>query len=301
MRALVYDTYGNPDVLRVAAMPEPHAGPGQVRIKVSGASINPIDWKQVRGLMSGGKPLATATVPGVDASGVVDEVGEGVTGVSIGDDVLGLGSATQAEHAVLNSWAAKPSSLDWALAAAAPVAGETAERGLRLLGLAPGATLFVDGGAGGVGAVVVQMAVADGLTVIASAGPDNQDYLREIGAIPVVYGEGVVDRLRAAAPGGVDGVFDVAGKTAVDDLFAIAPSKDKVLSIANFGLAAQGGRVTGGGSGDARPFEALAKTAELLRESKVVIKVQTFPLDRAPEAYEKSLSGHLRGKLVLLP
>jgi NADPH:quinone reductase-like Zn-dependent oxidoreductase len=301
MRALTYDTYGGADVLHVAAMPEPHAEPGQVRIQVAAASINPIDWKLVTGAMSGGKPLDGPTIPGVDAAGVVDEVGEGVTGVSVGDDVFGLGSSTQAEHAVLRAWAAKPASVDWSVAAAAPVAGETAERGLRLLGIPRGGTVFVDGGAGGVGAVVVQMALADGLTVVASAGPGNQDYLREIGAIPVVYGDGVADRVRTAAPNGVDGVFDVAGQTPADVLFAIAPRKDQVLSIANFGLGELGGRVTGGGSGDSRPAEALVKTAELLRESKVVIKVQTFPLDRAPEAYATSLSGHVRGKLVLLP
>ena len=300
MKALTYTEYGGADVLRVAAMPEPHAGPGEVRIKVSAASINPVDWKQVGGFMSGGQPLAGPAVPGFDASGVVDEVGEGVTGVSVGDDVFGLGSSTQAELAVLRAWAPKPASLDWAVAAAAPVAGETSERVLRLAGVTSGQTLFVDGGAGGVGAVAVQMAIADGLTVIASAGKDNQDYLREIGAIPVLYGDGLVERVAAAAPGGVDAVFDVAGKTPSADLFAIAPSKDKVVSIANFSLAEEGGIVTGGGD-DSQPFDALAKTADLLQQNRIVIKVQTFPLDRAPEAYATSLSGHVRGKLVLLP
>src|SRR3954453_14955694 len=112
MRALTYDTYGGADVLHVAAMPEPHAEPGQVRIHVPAASINPIDWKLLSGAMSGGKPLDGPTIPGSDAAGVVDEVGEGVTGVSVGDDVFGLGSATQAEHAVLRAWAAKPASVD---------------------------------------------------------------------------------------------------------------------------------------------------------------------------------------------
>ena len=300
MKALVYTELGGADVLHVAAMPEPHAGPGQVRIRVSAASINPVDWKIVGGYMPGSEAPTGPQVPGFDAAGVVDEVGEGVSGVSVGDDVFGLGSATQAERAVLTAWAAKPASLDWAVAAASPVAGETSERAFRLLGLTRGQTVFVDGGAGGVGAVAVQMGVADGLTVIASAGPDNQDYLREIGAIPVTYGDGLVDRVRAAAPRGVDGVFDVAGKTANADLFALAPSPDKVVSIANFTLAQEGGIVTGGGA-DSQPFDALAKTAGLLKENQVVIKVQTFPLDRAQEAYATSLSGHVRGKLVLLP
>ena len=301
MRALIYDTYGGPEVLRVAAMPEPHAGPGQIRIKVSAASINPIDWKLVGGFMPGAAPLEGPVVAGADGSGVVDEVGEGGTGVSVGDDVLGLGSGTQAEYAVLSAWAAKPASLDWSVAAGAAATGETAERTLRLLGVTPGQTLFVAGGAGGVGAVVVQMAIADGVTVIASAGEGNQDYLREIRAIPVVYGDGLVERVRAAAPGGVDAVLDVAGKTPIEDLLALAPTADKALSIANFDLAAHGGRVTGSDPSEQRSFDALAKTAELVRESKIVVKVQTFPLDRAPEAYATSLSGHVRGKLVLLP
>jgi NADPH:quinone reductase-like Zn-dependent oxidoreductase len=221
--------------------------------------------------------------------------------VSVGDDVFGFGPATQAELAVLTAWAPKPASLDWSVAAAAPSALETSERVLRLIDAQPGQTVFVAGGAGGVGAVLVQMAVAAGLTVIASAGEDNQGYLREIRAIPVVYGDGLVDRVRRAAPGGVDAVIDVAGKTPADDLFALAPSRDRVISIANFDLASAGGRVTGGSASERHPVEALARGAELMRENKVVIKVQTFPLDRAPEAYATSLSGHVRGKLVLLP
>jgi NADPH:quinone reductase-like Zn-dependent oxidoreductase len=301
MRALTYTENGGPEVLHVAAVPEPHAGSGQVRIKVSAAAINPIDWKLIGGFMPGSEAPTGPVVPGFDAAGVVDEVGDGVTGVSVGDDVFGLGQGTQAEYAVLTAWAPKPASLDWSVAAAAPSALETSERVLRLVGAQPGQTLFVAGGAGGVGAVLVQLAIAQGITVIASAGQDNQGYLAEIKAIPVLYGDGLVDRVRAAAPAGVDAVVDVAGKTPAADLFAIAPSHDKVISIANFDLAAEGGLVTGGNPAEQRPVEALAQGADLLRENKIVIKVQTFPLDRAPEAYATSLSGHVRGKLVLLP
>jgi NADPH:quinone reductase-like Zn-dependent oxidoreductase len=237
---------------------------------------------------------------GRDAAGVVDEVGEGVTGVSVGDDVFGLGSHTLAEYAVLDSWAAKPASIDWAVAAAAGVAGETAERGLRLLHVKAGDTLFVDGGAGGVGAVAVQMGVARGARVIASAGDANQDYLREIAAIPVRYGQGGADRVRAAAGGQVDGVFDVVGKSAVDDLISLVPEPAQVVTIANFAAGEAGARVTGGGA-DSQPRQALADVAELLVQNQLVIKVQTFPFERAAEAYRISLSGHVRGKLVLVP
>ncbi|GAA3579028.1 NADP-dependent oxidoreductase [Microlunatus spumicola] len=301
MRALTYTEHGGPEVLHVAAVPEPHAGPGQVRVRVAAAGVNPIDWKLLGGFMGGSETPEAPVVPGFDAAGVVDEVGEGVTGVSVGDDVFGLGTGTQAELAVLTAWAPKPASLDWSVAAAAPSALEVSERVLRLVGVEPGQTLFVAGGAGGVGAVLVQTAVARGITVVASAGADNQGYLREIGAVPVTYGDGLVEAVRAAAPGGVDAVADVAGRTAAAELFALAPSHDKVISIANFDLAAEGALVTGGGPGESRPVEALGEGAELLRESRIVIKVQTFPLDRAAEAYATSLSGHVRGKLVLLP
>jgi NADPH:quinone reductase-like Zn-dependent oxidoreductase len=300
MLALRFTTYGDPDVLEWAEAPDPHAGPGEIRIAVRAASVNPIDWKIFSGMMSGGQPLARPGYLGYDAAGVVDEVGEGVTGVSVGDEVFGLGRNTQAQYAVLGSWAAKPPSIDWAVAAAAGVAGETAERGLRLLDVKAGDTLFVDGGAGGVGAATVQMAVARGVRVIASASQANHDYLREIGAIPVLYGQGVVTRVQAAAGGPVDAVFDVAGRTPVEDLITLVPTPSKVVTIANFAAGQAGVRVTGGGA-DSRPMRALTDVAELLAQNKLVIKVQTFPFHRAAEAYRISLDGHVRGKLVLIP
>jgi NADPH:quinone reductase-like Zn-dependent oxidoreductase len=300
MKALQFTEYGGPEVLSWGDAPVPHAGPGQIRVAVRAASVNPADWKMLSGAMSGGQPLTGTGYIGYDAAGVVDEVGEGVTGVSAGDEVFGRGQHTQAEYAVLNAWAPKPPSIDWAAAAAAGVAGETSERGLRLLGVKAGDTLFVDGGAGGVGAVAVQMAAARGARVIASAGQANQDYLREIGAIPVLYGEGVVGRVRAAAGGRVDAVFDVAGKTPVEELVSLVSEPSRVLSIANFAAGQAGAQVTGGG-GDSRPVQALAEVAGLLAENKLVIKVQTFPFGRAAEAYRISRGGHVRGKLVLIP
>jgi NADPH:quinone reductase-like Zn-dependent oxidoreductase len=300
MRALQFTTYGGPEVVEWADAPEPHAGPGQVRIAVRAASVNPIDWKAFGGMLAGGQPMSGTGYLGYDAAGVVDEVGEGVTGVSVGDDVIGRGQNTQAEYALLDSWAAKPSSVDWAVGAAAGVSGETSERVLRLLGVKADDTLFVDGGAGGVGAVAVQVALARGARVIASASEANHDYLREIGATPVLYGDGLVDRVRAAAGGPVDAVLDVAGQTPAEDLVSIAPEPAQVVSIANFAAGEAGARVTGGGP-DSEPMKALAEIAELLAQNKVVIKVQTFPFARAAEAFAISQGGHVRGKLVLVP
>jgi NADPH:quinone reductase-like Zn-dependent oxidoreductase len=300
MRALQFAKYGGPEVLRWADAPVPSPGPGQIRIAVRAASVNPADWKMFTGVMSGGQPMTGPGYLGYDAAGVVDEVGEGVTGVSAGDEVFGRGQGAEADYAVLDAWAAKPPQIDWAVAAAAGVAGETSERGLRLLGVKAGDTIFIDGGAGGVGAVAAQMAIARGIRVIASASEANQDYLSEIGAVPVVYGDGVADRVRAAAGGQVDAVFDVAGKTPVEELISLVSEPRRVLSIANFTAGQAGAQVTGG-SADSRPMQALAEVAELLAQNKLVIKVQTFPFDRAAEAYRISQAGHVRGKLVLVP
>ncbi len=298
MRALKFTQYGGPEVLTWGDAPVPHAGPREIRIAVRAASVNPRDWKLLSGMMSGGKPLAAPGYLGYDAAGVVDEVGAEVTGVSEGDEVFGCGQNTHAQYAVLNAWAGKPASVDWPVAAAAGLAGETSERGLRLLGVKAGETLFIDGGAGGVGAVAVQMAVARGARVIASASQAAQGYLRQIGALPVLYGEGVDGRVHDAAGGRVDGVFDIAGKTPIEALVSLVSEPSQVVSIANFEAEQAGARVTTADA-DGKPTEALAHIAELLAEKKVVIEVQTFPFDRAVEAYQMSRDGHVRGKLVL--
>jgi NADPH:quinone reductase-like Zn-dependent oxidoreductase len=299
MKALQFRKYGGPEVLTVADAPEPHAGPGQVRIQVKAASVNPIDWKILSGAMAQGQALDGPGYLGNDAAGVVDEVGDGVSDVAVGDDVFGLGAATQAELAVLRAFARKPSSIDWSVAAAAGVAVETSIRALNLLGVTRGTAVLIDGGAGGVGAVAVQIAVARGATVLATASQANQGYLEEIGATAVLYGDGVADRVRAAAPGGVDAVLDVAGKTPLAALVSLVPEPSQVVTIANFGVGDSGVRLTTGGEGD--PKAAMVEAARLLEQNDVVIKVQTFPLDRAAEAYAIAGQGHMRGKLVLLP
>ena len=300
MFAVQFSEYGGPEVISLGEAPEPHAGPGQIRIVVRAAGVNPMDWKFRSGMMAQGKPLEGVRYLGLDAAGVVDEVGEGVTDVAVGDDVFGQGQNTQAEYAVLTSWVRKPASVDWAVAAAAGVVVETSERVLRLLGVREGTKLFIDGGAGGVGSTATQLAKARGAMVIASASEANQGYLREIGAIPVIYGEGMVERVKALQIGKVDAVLDAVGKTPIDDLISLTTEPSQVVSIANYGAAASGARVSGGGA-DSQPKKALAEAAELLEQSKLVIKIQTFPFDRAAEAHQISQDGHARGKLVLVP
>lgn len=299
MRAAVYTRSGSPtEVLGVAEVDEPHAGPGQVRIAVHAAGVNPIDWKIVGG-MTGRAPDAP-TVPGIDAAGVVDEVGEGVADVQLGDAVFGHATGgSAAEFAVLTAWAHIPDGTPFEEAGGLPVAGETAVRVLDLLGLREGQTVVVDGASGGVGTVTVQVAIARGLTVIGTAGEANQDFVRSLGAVPTLHGPGLADRVRELAPAGVDGGVDTAGKGSVRDLVELTGDPGKVVTIADFGAAELGVHVTSGGGGVAA---RLAQIAGLLAAGRLHVPIAgSYPLERIDEAYAASQGGHVRGKLVLLP
>jgi NADPH:quinone reductase-like Zn-dependent oxidoreductase len=299
MRAVVYTEYGEPEVLGVGEVAEPHAGPGRVRIAVRGAGVNPIDWKQVTGLVSGGRAPAGPVVPGYEAAGVVDEVGEGVTGVQVGDAVFGLGPSTAAEFAVLRAWAPKPPDVPFEVAAGLGVAGETAVRALDLLGLPEGGTVVVDGASGGVGIAAVQVAVSRGLRVVGTSSPANTDFVRSLGALPTTYGEGLADRVREIAPDGVDGGVDTAGKGSVRDLVALTGDPGRVVTIADFGAGELGVQVTTSSDGAA---PRLAEVAELVAQRRLELPVQeVYPFERAAEALRLSREGHVRGKLVLVP
>jgi NADPH:quinone reductase-like Zn-dependent oxidoreductase len=299
VRAAVFTRTGDPvEVLSVADVEEPHAGPGQVRVAVRAAGVNPVDWKIVTGVM--GKAPQAPVVPGIDAAGVVDEVGEGVQGVQVGDEVFGHATGgSAAQYAVLSAWTHKPAATSFEVAGALPVVGETAVRVLDLLGLRPGQTVVVDGASGGVGSVTVQVAVARGLAVIGTAGQDNQDFVRSLGATPVVYGPGLVDRVRALTPNAVDGGVDTVGKGSVRDLIALTGDPAKVVTIADFGAGELGVQVTTGGGGQA---QRLREIAEHLAAGRLDVPIAgTFPLDRVGAAYAESRGGHVRGKLVLVP
>src|SRR3954471_858329 len=263
MRAVTFTEYGGPEVLRVADAEEPHAGPGQVRIAVRAAGVNPIDWKARSGVMRDVMPVEFPVIDGREAAGVVDEVGEGVDGVSTGDEVFGFSVAgAAAEYAVLDDFARKPAGLSWEEAAALPVAAETSVRVFNLLGgPGEGQTIVINGAAGGVGTAAVQLARTRGARVIATASEGNHAFLRSLGAEPTTYGEGMVERVRALAPGGVDLAFDTAGKGGIDDLIELTGDPAKVATIADFGAAARGVKVTG--AGDGRAPGALEEAAAL--------------------------------------
>jgi NADPH:quinone reductase-like Zn-dependent oxidoreductase len=296
MRAVQYLQFGGPEVLQINDVPDPHAGPAEVRIAVRAVGVNPIDWKLRSGAMGGDLPRGT----GVEAAGVVDEVGDGLAGISKGDRVFGSAAGAAAEFAVMSNFAAIPEALDFTGAAALPVAVETATRCLDLLGVAEGQTLLINGASGGVGLTAVQLARGRGARVIGSGSPRSQDRLREFGAEPVVYGEAMAEAVRALAPGGVDRGLDLALSGGVGTLVELAGGAEHVLAIADFQGAEQHGVRTSGGPGEARAWHALDDVAELIEAGRFSLPVaHVLPLAQIAEAQRLSEEGHAGGKIVL--
>jgi NADPH:quinone reductase-like Zn-dependent oxidoreductase len=301
LKAARFSQFGGPEVLEIVDLPDPHPGPGQVRIAVRAAGINPSDWKKRQGLMD---PELPQTL-GYEAAGVVDEVGAGVTDVAVGDRTFGFSAegAAQAELAVLSWFAPIPPSLDFAAAAALPAAVETATRALDQLGVESNGTLLINGASGSVGSAAVQLAVVRGARVIGTASPANHEYLRSLGAEPVAYGEGLTGRVRALAPNGVDRALDVAGSGVLPDLIDLAGTPQHVVTIADFadfaGAQEHGVRFSRGDTG--RALHALTDIGPLIESGRFSLPVaQTFPLADIAAAHRISEDGHLRGKLVLL-
>jgi NADPH:quinone reductase-like Zn-dependent oxidoreductase len=298
MKAVQFAEYGDPAVLRVVDVDEPHASAGQIRVAVRAAGVNPVDGKLRSGALHQMMPLTLPSIPGSDVAGVVDEIGDGVDAVSIGDEVFGFAvSGGSAEYAVVDHFAAKPPVVSWAVAAGLPLVTETAVRTLDLLGVTAGTTLLINGAAGGVGTAATQFARARGASVIGTASPHNHDYLRSLGATPTTYGEGLAARVREIASDGVDLALDAAGFGALPDLIDLTGGPDTVVTIADFAAHTHGVRLSPGPEG--RSFHALDQVAALLTDGKFTMPVRTFPLAQAADAHAASQAGHVRGKLVL--
>ncbi|MFD5483488.1 NADP-dependent oxidoreductase [Streptomyces hawaiiensis] len=298
MKAIVFDEFGGPDVLHEADVEVPQPGPGQVRIRVQAAGLNAVDGKTRAGMMEAVRPTTLPAVPGGELAGVVDALGEGVSDVQVGDEVLGWSdTGAYAEYALATSVAPKPADLAWQDAAALPVASETAERVLDQLGVTAGETVLMHGASGAVGTLAVQLATARGARVIATAGPGNQDYLASLGATPTTYGEGLVERVRALAPDGVDAVFDLAGKGALPDSITLRGGTDRIVTIADFAARRLG--VTFSQGSREHSAERLAAVAQDAAAGKLTTTVTAYPLAKAAEAQQASDAGHVRGKLVL--
>jgi NADPH:quinone reductase-like Zn-dependent oxidoreductase len=298
MRAIQFDRFGGPEVLALVEVAEPHAAAGQIRVAVRAVGVNPVDWKIRKGMMGGELPRGT----GLEVAGVVDELGDGVSDVNVGERVFGsvVGGNGAADFALLEHYASVPSSLDFAGAAALTVAVETAVRTLDLLDVGAGQTVLVNGAAGAVGISTVQLARERGATVIGTASAANHDYLRSFGAESTTYGDGLVQRVRELAPGGVDRAIDDAGGGALPALVELTGAPEHVVTIADYqGAQETGVRMTGGANAK-RAWYSLGEIGALIEAGRFTLPVaQTLPLEQIADAHRLSESGHVRGKLVL--
>jgi NADPH2:quinone reductase len=311
-RRVVAAAFGGPENLTVEEVELPDPGPRQARVQVRGAGVNPADVKRYAGP---GDPAKLPLVLGSEAAGVVTAVGEGASDdagpLAVGDEVIVFrASGAYATDLVVDDSALtrKPASLDWPPAAGLMLAGATAVHTLEATGVGAGDTVLVHGAAGGVGLTAVQLARLRGARVIATANERNHDLLRELGAEPVTYGDGLADRVRALAPGGVDVALDMVGTDeAMDVSLELVPDRDRIATIANFARGPREGvKLLGGGRG-ADPGDELRMAArpELARlagtgELRVLVAA-TYPLTEAADAHRQIATGHTTGKIVLLP
>ena len=312
-RFVQYTRLGGPEVLELAEGPVPSAQAGEVVVEVKAAGINPLDAK----LRSGARASAPITEPrrvGFDAAGVIVGLGEGVTGFELGDEVIVTnGRGTYASHVVVaaSGLTPKPAALSWAQAAALGIPAATAYQSLRSLEVTDGTVVLVHAASGAVGQAAVQFAREFGATVIGTAGPANQERLRQLGAIPLVYGDGLVERVRALYPNGVDRVLDAIGTDdAIQASLALVTDPQHVGTIVR-GADADGWGIQAWSGGSPHPLtpeqkqwrsDGIRYAAELAAAGRFDVEIaRSFTLADVVEASQASESGHTRGKVVLLP
>lgn len=300
-KAYVFTRYGGPETEALVERDRPGPGPGEVLVAVRAAGVNPVDWKQRTGhRRPGGEPRPLPAVFGNEVAGVVVETGTDVTGLSVGDEVFGNPvDGGYAEFAVLPVavTARKPAGLSFTDAAALPVAAATAYDGIRQLGLPAGATLLVTGAGGGVGVAALQIARDAGLRVVGVASAGKKEFVESLGAVHVVSGSGLAERLSAAAPDGVDGVFDLVGGEALEDAATVLDDRTKLITGADRETVAKLG---GTGVERARTAAVLDEVGRLAADGVLRPFVTgTFPLERAGEALRAVEEGHVRGKIVI--
>jgi NADPH:quinone reductase-like Zn-dependent oxidoreductase len=302
-RAVKFEQYGGIDVLDVVDVPDPVPGPGQLLVRVKAAGINPGEGKIREGLLHERWPATFPSGQGSDLAGVVEHVGDQVSGFAAGDEVIGFTDerASQAELVVIQAENAtrRPAGVPWEVAGALFVVGTTAYATVRAVSLSPGDTVVVSGAAGGVGSLAVQLAKRAGATVIGLAGEHNHGWLREHGVIPVSYGDGVGDRIREATQGKVDAFIDTVGQDYVPLALELGVKPDRIDTIANFQAGAKYG-VKMDGTGAAATADVLAQLAQLIDEGKLEMPIaHVYPLADVRDAYRELEQGHTRGKIVL--
>ncbi|MFG2874440.1 NADP-dependent oxidoreductase [Streptomyces sp. NPDC048337] len=303
MRAMAYETYGGTEVLSETRLPVPKFGPGEVLVRVKCAAVNPVDWTVMAGKLDGLMDVFFPVVPGWDVSGTVERVGLDVPEYSEGDEVMAyarkdyIRGGTFAEFVTVpvRALAHKPASLGWAEAAGLPLAGLTAYQLLTRLGTGKDDTVLIHGAAGGVGSLGVQIARALGARVIGTASPRNHDRLRELGAEPVAYGDGLAERVLALAPDGATVVADFVGGV-LDVTRAVLHDDGRHASIADPTVLGSGGEMMWVRP-DGSDLAALGRLADA-GQLKVPL-ARTFPLAELAAAFELSQGGHASGKIVI--
>ena len=305
-RAVRYETFGGPEVLALQEVPEPHAGPGEVRVRVAAAGLNPMDWRIAA------RPEAAAhfgiTLPagfGYDFAGVVDEVGDTATGFAVGDRVFGgaLGRAA-ADFVVVKTPAQAmdalwhtPDGIGDEQAAVIPVAGMSAAAALAAIDLRSDDTVLIGGAAGGVGVFAVQLAKLAGARVIGTASEGTFEFLRQLGAEPVVYGAGLADRVRALAPDGVTAATDLFGTETAEAALAMGVAPERISTIAAGPTPPGGVRATGGADAG---LDAMRHLTEAILAGKITVPIAaTFPIEKTQDAVTLQAGGHVHGKVVL--
>lgn len=302
-RAVVFDEYGGPEVLRILESDPPEPGPGQVRVRVRAAGLQPFDCLFRRGAARAWVPAEFPQRLGNEFAGIIDALGAGVSGFATGDEVLGWAMlSSHAEHVVAaqHEIVAKPKGMPWPEAGVLSASGQTAATALRLLRVTHSDTVLIHAAAGGVGSFAVQIALARGARVIGTASERNHDYLRELGATPVVYGDGLAGRVRELAGGEVTASLDASGTVeALQASLELVAHKSRIGTVAYQPVANDLGvrRLS-----TERSAEQLASLTGLYASGRLRVSIQhVYPLEEAAEAHRAAETGHVRGKVVLNP
>lgn len=301
MKASAFRTFGGPEVMEVMSFPDPLPGPGQVRIRVKTAGVQHFDCSVRSGWTPQGVAIRLPQIPGNEFAGIVDQVGEGATGFPVGSEVLGFGLLNSyAEYVVAGTdqLVVKPGTMTWEEAGGLTGNGQGAYIALKAIGVGPGDTVLIHGAAGSLGAFSVQLAKEWGAgTIIGTASESNHEYVRSLGAIPVTYGEGLVERVRALAPNGVDAAFDTAGAEAVRASVELVRDRKRIATFAAHELIEELGLCV---VRTQRTAARLAELVDLHGKGKLRILIrQTFPLEQAGDAHRLIETRHGRGKIVL--
>ena len=304
-KAVRFNEYGGLDVLQVVDVEQPVPGPGEVLVNVKAAGINPGEASIRKGLLAARWPATFPSGEGSDLAGIITAIGEGVEGFAVGDEVIGFTDkrASHAEFVVVeaSNLTPRPQNVSWEVAGSLFVAGATAYAAIRAVSLQRGETLAVSGAAGGVGSIVVQLAVKEGAKVIGLASPAHHQWLSDHGVIPIAYGEGVEERIRAATDNHLDAFIDTFGADYVELAIKLGVRPERIDTIANFEAVAKYG-VKGEGNAQGASAAVLADLARRIDQGDLEIPIaRVYPLTAVREAYRELEQRHTHGKIVLVP